>query len=289
MGAISVGAISVGAISMGAISVGAISVGAISVGAISVGAISVGAISIGAISIGAISARRNEEKNEEKQVPFSLLCCQIVSIPDLHQKGMSAHLYICTSAHLHIRTSADLHICPSAQKGKTEMMTEHDKWMKEAKTLHAQKPRGLLFLCVANAARSQMAEGIARALAPAGVAIFSAGSKPTRVHPEAKAVLAEIGIDISTHRSKAVSEISADQVDTVITLCAAEECPLFLGAATATRLYWGLPDPAAVDGDSTVRLDAFRQIRDELCRRLAVVFGNGSKKTNVREHRTNDE
>ena len=150
-------------------------------------------------------------------------------------------------------------------------MTNQETWLAEAETLRASKPRGLLFLCVANSARSQMAEGIARSLAPEDVTVFSAGSRPTHVRPEAKAVLEELGIDVSSHRSKAVSEIPADQVDTVITLCGEEECPLFLG--NATRLHWGLPDPASVEGDEQARLDAFRQTRDELRRRLAVVFG----------------
>jgi len=144
------------------------------------------------------------------------------------------------------------------------------EWLLEASVLRAVKPRGLLFLCVANSARSQMAEGIARALAPADVTVWSAGSQPTRVRPEAIAVLAEIGIDISRHRSKAVADIPAEQVDTVITLCGEEECPVFLGRAR--RLHWGLPDPAAVTGTLEGRLDAFRRTRDELTRRLRLVF-----------------
>jgi arsenate reductase len=127
--------------------------------------------------------------------------------------------------------------------------------------------KGVLFLCVANSARSQMAEGIARSLAPAGVTVWSAGSRPTGVRPEAIAVLREIGIDISRQRSKDVAEIPAGEVDTVITLCGEEECPLFLGQAT--RLHWGLPDPAAVSGNEAARLDAFRRVRDELRRRIA--------------------
>ena len=130
--------------------------------------------------------------------------------------------------------------------------------------------KGVLFLCVANSARSQMAEGIARSLAQAGMKIWSAGSRPTSVRPEAIAVLREIGIDISGHRTKAVKEIPAADVDTVITLCGEEECPVFLGKAT--RLHWGLPDPAAVKGSETERLDAFRKARDELRRRISEVF-----------------
>jgi thioredoxin type arsenate reductase len=126
--------------------------------------------------------------------------------------------------------------------------------------------KGILFLCVANSARSQMAEGIARALAPVGTNVWSAGSRPTSVRPEAIAVLREIGIDISGQRAKAVAEIPAAEVDTVITLCGEEECPLFMGKTT--RLHWGLPDPAAVNGSEAERLDAFRKVRDELRRRI---------------------
>jgi arsenate reductase len=128
--------------------------------------------------------------------------------------------------------------------------------------------KGILFLCVANSARSQMAEGIARSLAPEGVKIWSAGSRPEGVRPEAIAVLREIGIDISSHRSKSVSEINAADVDTVITLCAEEECPVFLGEAQ--RLHWGLPDPAAVTGPEEEVLKSFRDIRDELYRRIVI-------------------
>jgi arsenate reductase len=130
--------------------------------------------------------------------------------------------------------------------------------------------KGVLFLCVGNSARSQMAEGIARSLALVDTKIWSAGSRPTSVCSEAIAVLKEIGIDISGHRAKAVAEIPAAEVDTVITLCGEEECPVFLGKAT--RLHWGLPDPAAVSGSETERLDTFRRVRDELRRRIADFF-----------------
>jgi arsenate reductase len=123
-------------------------------------------------------------------------------------------------------------------------------------------PKGILFLCVANSARSQIAEGLARSILPSTVNVFSAGSRPTRVRPEAAGVLREIGIDIASARSKHVSEIPPAEVDCVVTLCAEEECPVFLGQAE--RLHWGLPDPAAVPGSETERLDAFRRTRNEL-------------------------
>jgi arsenate reductase len=130
--------------------------------------------------------------------------------------------------------------------------------------------KGILFLCVANSARSQIAEGVARSIVPAGTKVWSAGSRPTSVRPEAIAVLKELGIDISHHRSKAVAEIPAAEVDTVITLCGEEECPVFLGKAR--RRHWGLPDPAAVTGSEEDRLTAFRNTRDELRRRIEALL-----------------
>jgi thioredoxin type arsenate reductase len=130
--------------------------------------------------------------------------------------------------------------------------------------------KGILFLCVANSARSQMAEGIARSLAPLGFKILSAGSRPTSVRPEAIQVLQEIGIDIASHRSKSVAEISPAEVDTVITLCAEEECPVFFGKAE--RLHWGLPDPAAAKGSDPEVLSAFRNVRDMLRQKIMELF-----------------
>lgn len=142
--------------------------------------------------------------------------------------------------------------------------------MDEADNLRALAPRGVLFLCVANSARSQMAEGIARSLAPADVEVFSAGSDPGRLNPLAVKALAEIGIDISHHHSKGMSEVPAAKVDAVITLCAEEVCPAWLGRAH--RIHWGLPDPAVAEGDDAARLQAFRDVRDELLRRLRRLF-----------------
>ncbi len=147
------------------------------------------------------------------------------------------------------------------------------EWMLEAAILRELKPEGILFLCAANSARSQMAEGIARSLAPACVRIESAGSRPTSVRPEAVAVLSEIGVDISGHRAKAVSEIPPDGIDTVITLCAEEECPIFVGRVM--RLHWGLPDPGSIQGSERERLAAFRRTRDELRRRIDALFAGG--------------
>ena len=126
--------------------------------------------------------------------------------------------------------------------------------------------KGLLFLCVANSARSQMAEGIARALVPDGVEVYSAGSAPQRVNAHAVAVLAECGIDISSHRSKSLDEVSFERVDTVVTLCAEEVCPVHLHEVR--RFHWPLADPAAASGSDEDVAAAFRATRDDLHRRL---------------------
>ena len=144
-------------------------------------------------------------------------------------------------------------------------------WRTEAAAFRAIRPRHILFLCVANSARSPMAEGIARSLAPQEVRVSSAGSSPSSVRPQAMQVLKEIDIDISGHRSKGLDAVDAASVDAVITLCAEEVCPAFLGKAH--RIHWGLPDPAAVTGSEETRLAAFRKVRDELLRRLKVLFG----------------
>ncbi len=146
----------------------------------------------------------------------------------------------------------------------------HGDWRADLEPIRALRPKHLLFLCVANSARSQMAEGIPRSLAPAGVRVSSAGSSPTRVRPQAIAVLREVGIDISSHVAKHVRDIEARSVDVVVTLCGEEECPLFLG--DALRVHWGLPDPAAVTEPEEASLNAFRQVRDELMRRLEALF-----------------
>lgn len=126
----------------------------------------------------------------------------------------------------------------------------------------------VLFLCVANSARSQMAEGLARQLFGDDVRVQSAGSQPTRVNPFAIAALKEVGIDTAAHSSKLVDTIDPDSVDLVITLCAEEVCPVFLGKVQ--RLHWPLPDPDRKHEDLSdeQRLEHFRVTRDELARRL---------------------
>ncbi len=128
--------------------------------------------------------------------------------------------------------------------------------------------RSVLFLCVANSARSQMAEGLARARWGAAVRVESAGSRPSRVNPWAIEVMRERGVDLTAHASKSVDTIDPEGVDVVITLCAEEVCPVFLGRAR--RLHWPMPDPAlsAPLDDETMRA-RFRAARDAIDARLA--------------------
>lgn len=130
--------------------------------------------------------------------------------------------------------------------------------------------RALLFLCVANSARSQMAEGFARFLGPADLEVFSAGSEPGRLNPFAVKAMKEVGIDISTHRSKGVEAIPSERVLTVITLCAEEQCPAFPGPVH--KLHWPLDDPAAAIGGDDNVLSEFRRVRDEIRELVSRLF-----------------
>lgn len=122
----------------------------------------------------------------------------------------------------------------------------------------------LLILCTANSARSQMAEGLLRHDAGDRFDVASAGTHPTSVRPEAIAVMKEIGIDISSHRSKAIDDLAESSFDMVLTVCdtARETCPIYPGHGT--RVHKAFADPAAVTGTASEKLDAFRRVRDEI-------------------------
>jgi protein-tyrosine-phosphatase/catechol 2,3-dioxygenase-like lactoylglutathione lyase family enzyme len=122
----------------------------------------------------------------------------------------------------------------------------------------------ILFLCVANSARSQMAEGLARSMLPAGIEVVSAGSAPGRVNLLAVEALSEVGIDISGHRSKPLEDVSPETADLIVTLCAEEVCPFVPGPVR--RLHWPIADPSAA-GD----IAAFRIARDQIKARIEVL------------------
>ena len=126
----------------------------------------------------------------------------------------------------------------------------------------------VLILCTGNSARSQMAEGILRHIAGERFEVESAGVAPSSVRPEAIEAMLEIGIDISSHRSKSVDEFTDQEFDYIITVCdnAKESCPVLPGKAI--RIHWSLDDPASCVGDDEVRLAAFRRVRTEIQARL---------------------
>jgi arsenate reductase (thioredoxin) len=122
----------------------------------------------------------------------------------------------------------------------------------------------VLILCTGNSARSQMAEGLLRHDAGDRFEVESAGTRPSQVRPEAIAVMRELGIDISGHRSKHVDEFAGQAFDYVLTVCdnAKESCPIFPTGATA--IHHNFEDPAALHGTEQQRLAVFRRVRDQI-------------------------
>lgn len=131
-----------------------------------------------------------------------------------------------------------------------------------------EQPARVLFLCTHNSVRSQMAEGLLSALGGEGFASFSAGTVATQVRPEAIAVMAELGIDISGHESKTLERFGEDTFDELITVCdqANEACPFF--STARQRRHWSVADPTLVTESEPARLAAFRRARDELRRHI---------------------
>lgn len=135
-------------------------------------------------------------------------------------------------------------------------------------TQPTSSPQRVLFLCTHNSARSQMAEGLLRTLGGAQFAAYSAGTEATQVRPLAIHAMAEVGIDISGQQSKTLDCYLGDTFEAVITVCddANEACPVFYGARR--RLHWSLPDPSQATGTEKGQLAVYRQVRDELRRRI---------------------
>ncbi len=131
-------------------------------------------------------------------------------------------------------------------------------------------PRKVLFLCIHNSARSQMAEGFARRNARPGVQVWSAGTEPRGVHANAVEVMREAGVDIAEQKSKGLDEIPWSEADTVVTLCgeAEEACPVL--ASQVRRVHWPLPDPSAAPAERS--LEVFREVRDEIRWRVSSLW-----------------
>ena len=126
----------------------------------------------------------------------------------------------------------------------------------------------VLILCTGNSARSQMAEGLLSHDAADRFEVASAGVEPSHVRPPAIQAMREVGIDISSHRSKSVDEFAGEDFDYVITVCdnANERCPIFPGHTK--RIHWSFDDPAAAEGEEQEKLAVFRRVRDEIRKRL---------------------
>ncbi len=136
----------------------------------------------------------------------------------------------------------------------------------------------VLFLCTGNSCRSQMAEGILRNIAGDTFEVFSAGTKPSTVNPLAIKAMSEIGIDISSHRSKSVDEFEDDFFDFVITVCdrAKESCPIY--PQDVQRIHWSFDDPAEAEGSEEERMKVFRRVRGEIARRLQLFVSANREK-----------
>ena len=122
----------------------------------------------------------------------------------------------------------------------------------------------VLFLCTGNSCRSQMAEGLLRHFADDRFDVTSAGTHPAGLNPRAVAIMREIGVDISRHRSKPVDEVLSRDFDYVVTVChhAKESCPTLPAASEV--LHWSFDDPAAARGTDDEQRETFRRVRDEI-------------------------
>ncbi|MFZ5801573.1 MAG: arsenate reductase ArsC [Candidatus Omnitrophota bacterium] len=126
--------------------------------------------------------------------------------------------------------------------------------------------KNILFVCVGNSARSQLAEGLARHLFGNRAHVQSAGSLPGRVHPLAILAMQEIGIDISHQHSKSLKSIDLSKIDLIITLCREAVCPHV--PSTVKKIHWPIEDPSLVQGSDEKKLRAFGHARDLIRRHL---------------------
>ena len=131
----------------------------------------------------------------------------------------------------------------------------------------------IIFICTHNSARSQMAEALLRFMYGHKYQVFSAGTNPSKVNPFAIKVMAEIGIDISKHRSKSIDEFLKDKFDFIVTVCdsAKENCPFFPNGKN--YIHKGFVDPSSFEGNEQEKLQIFRKVRDEIKEWLIKTFG----------------
>jgi len=136
----------------------------------------------------------------------------------------------------------------------------------------------VLFICTHNSARSQIAEGLLRSMYGNRYEVYSAGTQPSRVNPYAIKVMAEVGIDISSHHAKHIDVFYGIKLDYVVTVCnqAKESCPFFQGGKE--YLHSNFEDPSQVEGSEEEKLAIFRQIRDQIGRWIEKAFGKKDNK-----------
>lgn len=176
----------------------------------------------------------------------------------------------------------------SAGEALHPSLTSPNGWPQERNAVQEEgadlPPVRVLFLCTHNSARSQMAEGIMRHLGGDTVAVHSAGSHPSYIHPDTVRAMAAMGIDISTHRPKSMGEFVGEVFDYIITVCdrVRESCPVFPG--DPEHIHWSFPDPAAVEPESE-RSEAFMRTAVELTTRIRYILlliENERKKSKLR-------
>ena len=157
------------------------------------------------------------------------------------------------------------------------LLAEASTCSKALGSQQSSTPKKILFMCVANSARSQLAESVAQEVLGDKAIVQSAGSQPKTVNPFAIQALNEVNISTEGKYSKSIDQLDSkfiEGLDYIITLCADEVCP-FLPSKTAKKLHWPLPDPAAVNGTDAEKLESFRNTREELRRRI-IQFGQNS-------------
>jgi ArsR family transcriptional regulator, arsenate/arsenite/antimonite-responsive transcriptional repressor / arsenate reductase (thioredoxin) len=214
------------------------------------------------------SDRRVEELVKQIEQPHNLISYHLKRlrlqklVSERRSSADARDIYYSLNLHqfrqLYVEAGASLHPALSAPIQESSARTRST----------TAQPVRVLFLCTHNSARSQMAEGLLRAVGGNKVEVFSAGSEPTSIHPLAIKVMSHRGIDLMTHRSKHLKEFLGQDFDYVITVCdrVRESCPVFPG--DPEQIHWSFPDPAAIEGDLKTQENGFEDTARELTNRI---------------------
>jgi ArsR family transcriptional regulator, arsenate/arsenite/antimonite-responsive transcriptional repressor / arsenate reductase (thioredoxin) len=215
--------------------------------------------------VGVVSTRRSEA--DGRDIYYSL---DLVRLRDLYQAAGAALHPALSAAHQNSSDNPSLNPSPLRGEGLESRFAPPPHCMERGlgggvNSYETGIPQRILFVCTRNSARSQMAEALMRDLAGKSVEVYSAGSHPTRLHPEAIRTMDELGIDIRRQRSKGLQEFAGQSFDHIITVCdrAREICPTFPGE----HLHWGFADPVAIE-NAAERRHAFEKIAAQLVSRI---------------------